>query len=225
MDTSITRTLNGWGAHHAWLADLARLAARDAVFVVVLVAAATFLAAGRWASPEGRRGAVAATAAMALALLAGVVLSGVVDRARPFVTHPSIQLLMAHGRDAGFPSDHATAAFAIAVALLLRHRGAGVVALTFAVLVSVARVTVGEHYPSDVLGGAVLGAATALGFFLASWIRRPLDAFADWAGATYDRLLQGRRPDDGAPARSGRSVAATGGAQTRAGARPSTTLR
>lgn len=188
MDTSIARTLNGWGARDAWLGDFAKVVSQHAVFLVVLVAAAAFLAAGRYASASGRRGAVSAAAALGLALLVGKVVSGVVDRSRPFVDHPSIHLLISHGRDAGFPSDHATGAFAIAVALLLRHRLAGSVALALAALVAAARVVVGAHYPTDVLGGALLGGLAALALF-APLPRRALDAMAAHAAQLYERLL------------------------------------
>ena len=197
MDHSIARTLNGWGYHHAWFGDLAKFFAKDAVFLVVGVAVVAFLAAGRYASPDARRGAVSAAFALVLGLLAAKLLSGAVDRSRPFVEHHDIHLLVHHAKDAGFPSDHATGAFAIAVALLLRHRLAGAIALLLAVGVAIARVVVGAHYPTDVLGGAVLGAAVALVLFLPP-LRRHLDALADWASGVYERAIGprfGSRPN------------------------------
>jgi undecaprenyl-diphosphatase len=129
---------------------------------------------------------------MLLALGVGQLVSGLVDRSRPFVDHPGqVHLLIAHARDAGFPSDHATGSFAIATALLMRHRRAGLVALVLAIAVSVARVAVGAHYPTDVLGGAALGALAAAAI-VATPVRRLTDRIALLAGAVYDRLL--RRP-------------------------------
>lgn len=197
MDTSIAETLNGWGYRHAWFGDLAKFLAQDAVFLVVAVAVVAFLAAGRYASPAARRGAVSAAFALALALLAAKLLSGVVDRDRPFVAHHDIRLLIHHAKDAGFPSDHATGAFAIANALLLRNRLAGTIAVLLAALVAVARVVVGAHYPTDVLGGAALGALIALVLYLPVF-RRGTDALADWAAGVYERLIGprfGSRPN------------------------------
>lgn len=193
MDTSIAKTLNGWGYRHAWFADIAKFFAKDAVFLVVLVAVAAFLAFGRHASIEARRGAVSAAFALAIGLIVAHFLAGAVDRARPFVAHPEIHRLISHGRDAGFPSDHATGAFAIAVALLLRTRLAGGIALLLAVLIAIARVVVGVHYPSDVIGGAAIGGAIALVLY-APPLRRPLDALADWASGVYSRLLPASAP-------------------------------
>jgi undecaprenyl-diphosphatase len=97
-------------------------------------------------------------------------------------------LFIARSADSSFPSDHATAAFAIAVALLLRHRKAGWLALGMAVVLSVARVAVGTHYPSDVVAGAAVGTLAALVLWHPS-VRMPLHRLAEWAGTLYDGLV------------------------------------
>jgi undecaprenyl-diphosphatase len=124
------------------------------------------------------------------------VISELVDRARPFVADPhGVHLFSSHAADPGFPSDHATAAFAVAVAILLRKRGWGVAALVAAAILSVGRVALGFHYPSDVLAGAALGAAAALTFW-SPILRGRVDAFADFLGSAVDRLFSrvARRP-------------------------------
>ena len=115
------------------------------------------------------------------------------DRPRPYEAHPGdAHLLLAPSPDPSFPSDHASAAYAIAIAILLRHRKAGILALILATLVAVSRVALGTHYPTDVLGGAALGALAALVLW-APPIRRPLHRLADWAGALYDRIINSLR--------------------------------
>jgi undecaprenyl-diphosphatase len=86
--------------------------------------------------------------------------------------------LVPHGADASFPSDHATAAFAIATAIWLRWRLAGAVSLVLAAALAVARVAVGVHYPGDVVAGAILGTGAAVALW---WppLRRGTDAVAD----------------------------------------------
>ncbi len=76
------------------------------------------------------------------------------------------------------------------VTIWLRHRRAGWLALGLATLVSVSRVAVGTHYPTDVLGGAVLGTLAAVVLWLPP-IRRLLHDLADWAGSLYERAAQG----------------------------------
>jgi undecaprenyl-diphosphatase len=112
-----------------------------------------------------------------------------VARPRPYLTHPDAHLFIPRSHDFSFPSDHATAGFAIAVALLLRHRNAGLLALGMAVIMSLARVVVGTHYPSDVLAGAAVGTAAALVFWH-PWVREPLHRAAEWSGSLYERATR-----------------------------------
>jgi len=58
-----------------------------------------------------------------------------------------------------FPSDHAAVWFGLATVIAMVRPRLGVAALALALLSSIGRVYLGFHYPSDVLGGAGLGAA------------------------------------------------------------------
>lgn len=62
---------------------------------------------------------------------------------------------------ASFPSGHATSVFAAAVALSFIFPGARLLWFVLAFVIGASRVVVGAHYPSDVVGGAALGAAAA----------------------------------------------------------------
>jgi undecaprenyl-diphosphatase len=188
LDLSTYEQLNGYAARHDWLEDLLRFFALDGQVVFVALLAALFLARGKYRSRNGRHGVVAAGLSAALALVVAQVIAHAWDRPRPYVAHPhDSHLLIGASPDPSFPSDHATAAFAIAVAIGLRHRTAGLVTLALALLVSVGRVAVGTHYPSDVVGGAILGTLAALVFWIPP-IRGRLHRLADWMGRLYERL-------------------------------------
>ncbi len=61
-----------------------------------------------------------------------------------------------------FPSDHATLFFCIAMILFFISRKVGVFALLHALfVVSLPRIYFGLHYPTDILGGMVIGAGFA----------------------------------------------------------------
>jgi undecaprenyl-diphosphatase len=61
-----------------------------------------------------------------------------------------------------FPSDHAALFFALATSIFFVSRGAGILALSHAfVVVSLPRVYMGFHYPTDILAGAVIGVGSA----------------------------------------------------------------
>jgi undecaprenyl-diphosphatase len=189
MDFSLARTLNSWAYRHDLVSDWARFFARDGVWLLVGLVVVTFLLAGHVLSLEARGGAALAGFGMLLALAIGQVISGAVDRSRPFVDHPGrVHLLMAHSRDPGFPSDHATGAFAIAFGLLAADRRIGRVALLLAAAIAISRIAVGAHYPTDVLAGAALGGVAVLVIF-ATPLRRLTDGVAAIAGAAYDRAL------------------------------------
>lgn len=197
MDFTLYKALNGFAAHHDAFEDPLRFFAQDAQFFFVALLAALFLATGKWRSVNARHGVVAAGFSALLALGIAHVIAEVWDRARPYDAHPgAAHLFIAPSGDPSFPSDHATAAFAIAVSIWLRNRKAGWLALALATILAVARVAVGVHYPTDVVGGALLGTAAALILWLPP-IRRPLHAFAEWAGSVYERAMDrllGRSP-------------------------------
>ena len=83
---------------------------------------------------------------------------------RPFTELPT-NLLFYQPTDPSFPSHSAAVIFAIAVAILLADRKAGIFLLFLAFLVGFARIYVGIHYPLDILGGVAIGALSALLIF------------------------------------------------------------
>jgi undecaprenyl-diphosphatase len=189
VDWSVLHALNDFLYRHDAVEDplLFYVNVSEALFVATL--AVVFLAARGARHAAWRRASVAAVLSAGLALLVGKVISELVDRARPFVADPGgVHLFSHHAADASFPSDHATAAFAVATAIVLRKRGWGIFALVAATVLSVGRVALGIHYPSDVLAGAALGAAAALALWFGP-IRARVDALADFLGGYWDRAL------------------------------------
>ena len=189
LDFDVYEQLNGLADRHRALADGFRFFGQDGQVVFLVLLASLFFARGKWRSRNGRHGVAAAGFSALLALGVAQLIGSLWDRPRPYEAHPGdAHLLLAPSPDPSFPSDHATAAYAIAVAILLRHRKGGVLALVLATLVALSRVALGTHYPTDILGGAALGAIAAL-LLWAPPIRRPLHRLADWTGALYDRSI------------------------------------
>jgi undecaprenyl-diphosphatase len=189
VDSELLHTLNGFFLRHDVVEDtvVAYVNAAELLFLGALLVAFSLVPGAR--RRGARRAVVAAGLSADLALGIAHLISHAVDRPRPFVVDPSgVHTFARHAADPGFPSDHATAAFAVAVAILLRDRRWGAVALMFACVLAVGRVAMGLHYPSDVLGGAALGAACAL-LLWAAPVRRLLNRLADIAGRLLDAIV------------------------------------
>jgi undecaprenyl-diphosphatase len=112
---------------------------------------------------------VSGLASAGLGLFLAQIISHIWVRERPFVAHPSQTILLgAPSSEPSFPSDHAVAAFAIALSVLfVGGRLAGALFLSGALAVGITRVFVGLHYPGDVAGGALVALAAALIVFFA----------------------------------------------------------
>ena len=95
--------------------------------------------------------------------LSSFVVKPLVDRLRPCHVLEHVRLLVGCGGGKSFTSSHATNNFAMAVLVMHFWPKAKWYLLVWAALVSFSRVYVGVHYPSDILGGAILGAAIAAG--------------------------------------------------------------
>jgi undecaprenyl-diphosphatase len=161
LDFSLERHANVFAVHHDGIEDVARAYAgvSEALFLALVagVVAVGLLGRKRRLVTTG----LLALAATGAALLVAHVVSILVDRPRPFVAHPVIHPFLAHAADASFPSDHATAAFAIAGVLYLRGGVRWLPVLIAAVALAVSRVLIGLHYPGDVLAGALIGSLAA----------------------------------------------------------------
>jgi undecaprenyl-diphosphatase len=163
LDFQVEQWINGPAGHTPVLDQVMIGAALAAEWVFVAVVVVWF-AYGWWRrSAPDREGALAALLAAAVGLGINRVISMAWARPRPFIAHSGlVHLLVTHSADPSFPSDHAVGAVAVAAVLVGYHRRWGIAALVFAALVCYARVYVGDHYPSDVLAGAAIGAVLAV---------------------------------------------------------------
>lgn len=85
-------------------------------------------------------------------------------RDRPFAVH-DVNLLLPHIESNSFPSDHAAAAFAIAIMFYLFSKRIGFTYIGFAALVSFSRIWTGKHYPTDVIAGILLGVVLSVSLY------------------------------------------------------------
>jgi undecaprenyl-diphosphatase len=159
LDVLVTQWINGLAGRNGLSDQIMILVSSLGVPLLVLAVAAQW-----WAKsdrPHTRHVLVAAGLSFLLGLGLNQIILLFVHRMRPYdagITH----LLIEHSADPSFPSDHATATFAIAATLLVHGmRRRGLAFLLAAFLVTLSRVYIGTHYASDVLGGALTGIVAA----------------------------------------------------------------
>ena len=88
-------------------------------------------------------------------------------RPRPFVSYQVQQLFSENGWS--FPSGHSAFFFAMATAIYLYNKKWGIGFFFAAVLMNISRIIAGVHYPSDILGGAIVGIAVGyIVFYIAA---------------------------------------------------------
>lgn len=170
------------GAVHAWLqpldesvaCGLSLRAETSPPLLVAIMQGISRLGGGvpRWAlalvltawlwRAAGRRPALLLVGTAVVANLASSLLKTVFERPRPdLIPH------LDHVSSWSYPSGHATSVTAIALGFALLappawRRAAGWGAAAAILLTALSRVMLGVHWPSDVLGGILLGAGTAL---------------------------------------------------------------
>lgn len=145
-------------------------------------AAAIVLAVVLLISKKTRRAGIAVGIALVLDfLIVNIILKYSVNRARPWIEWEEIvDFYKAAGvrkpSDSSFPSGHAAACMAAAVVVTFRYKWKGLIAIAVALLVAVSRIYLCLHYPSDVLGGILIGAACGVaGHFIARAIEKRYD--------------------------------------------------
>lgn len=115
--------------------------------------------------PRTRRWGSALAAALCLdAIICNILLKPMVCRIRPCDVNQTVQLIIARPADYSFPSGHTAASFAAVAALYF----AGAkkwwkITLPLAILMAFSRMYLYVHYPTDVLGGMIVGRAA--GYF------------------------------------------------------------
>ena len=130
-----------------------------------LVCVLIFIFGGQY----GKKVAIIGLLALFLSSAAILALKYIVAEPRPFLVLSHVHLLTTEN-DYSFPSGHATASFAGAVAIgkkysfIIKGKTHKLIypLLAFAAIIGFSRVYVGVHYPLDVIFGAVIGTIFAL---------------------------------------------------------------
>lgn len=168
FDLFLFHLLNNWSRTY-WLLDWAMIFfAQYAAYLMVIAAAFFFLLLG---SEWKKQAYYFAVVSLSLLLSSGIITAAIryfYHRARPFAALNLVPLFIKD--EWSFPSGHASFFFALSFAVLFFNKKLGWWLWGLSVLMGIARVYAGVHYPSDILGGAAIGMLSVL---FVVWILEP----------------------------------------------------
>ena len=173
FDNRLYSWLHGLIGHSVYF-DAAVVFTAEYLPVLLCIASAAFV----YYSKSSRSSKInLSVAALCSAVVARYVVTALVrllvHRARPFTSPKAFSLFVTSG--SSFPSAHATVLFALGTVLFYYNKKAGCIFYGVSLLVCVARVIAGVHFPSDIIAGIVVGITTAsLVLFSMPFIKMPL---------------------------------------------------
>ena len=161
------------GIHQEWLTEILRffttIGESGLVWIVIAIVLTCI--------PKTRKCGLTMIIAMAITYLVGnLFLKNVIARPRPCAVDPGVTLKIPFPSEYSFPSGHTSNGFAGAVTIFSYYRKAGILSLLVAAIIAFSRLYFFVHYPTDILGGMVLGTLDAL---LAVYLVKRLEDRAD----------------------------------------------
>lgn len=114
-----------------------------------------------------KTGFVVITALLLMLITNNLILKNLIMRDRPCWIDPTVELLVKCPDSYSFPSGHTASSFAAAVSILLYHKKGGILAVLFAAVIAFSRMYLFVHFPTDILGGIMIGSMIAIA---ARWI-------------------------------------------------------
>jgi undecaprenyl-diphosphatase len=167
LDWTLFRLCNDLAGRSPWLDNTIRFLMNDYALTTALVLAAFglwFSGSSTSAREHNQRAVLSAVASMFLGNLVVKGLNIAFYRFRPFAFN-EVNVLFYYPSDSSFPSNAAFVGFAIATSVWLYNRRVGLALYVLASLLGLSRVCGGVHYPSDILGGMLIGMSVA--YFIA----------------------------------------------------------
>ena len=90
------------------------------------------------------------------------IIKNIVKRKRPFYGDDDKELLISRPITYSLPSGHTASSFAVATVFIKTDNAASLEIMLLACLIAFSRIYLGVHYPSDVIGGGIIGTLCGL---------------------------------------------------------------
>ena len=156
--------------------DISMKITSHSIYPVMVIAPSSLLLTGYLKDDKiMMRNGVKTGAAIGLSILLTTGLKYGINRTRPYTQYPNEIVKRVDTGPYSFPSGHTSTAFATATALTLSTKKwyVAVPSYAYACAVGYSRMRLGVHFPSDVLGGMVVGIGSSLLVFqIDKWIQK-----------------------------------------------------
>ncbi len=106
-------------------------------------------------------------------ILGNLILKNAFARPRPYMVDESVTLLVPALKSFSFPSGHTMNGFTAATAIFFNNKKLGIPALILAATIAFSRMYLFMHYPTDILGGILVGVSMA---FLVNFVMQKVIA-------------------------------------------------
>lgn len=169
MELQILHMIQGW--HRDWLSDIMIFFSTIGNGGICWIAVCLVLLL----VPRTRKCGIVMAVSMLLTMIVGnEIIKKVVARPRPCAVDRGVTLLIPFPSQYSFPSGHTSNSFSAAVSIFLFYRKPGIIALVVAGIIAFSRMYLFVHYPTDILGGILLGTLDAILVFgcLRKWENR-----------------------------------------------------
>lgn len=173
IDLRILKAINK-NEHPAWDKTM-RLTSHSVYPAMILVPGSLYMSGYLNDDKIRMRNGARAGVSLGLNLLLTTGLKYAINRPRPFAKYPDDITRRVNASHFSFPSGHTSTAFAMATALTLSEKKwyVAVPSYLYACGVAYSRMRLGVHFPSDILGGIVIGIGSTLLVWQADkWIQR-----------------------------------------------------
>jgi undecaprenyl-diphosphatase len=156
MDLRLFRLINQLSGHFSPIDKFMILISNRIRYVYVLILLFTAIK-----NRANKRIAVETGGSILLSLLLHMLIKMFFYKPRPFKKR-RVGILIPSKMDSTFPSKHTLLSFAASTSVFMLHRSLGTIMYVMSLLTGLSRIWVGHHYPSDIIGSAVLGSITSL---------------------------------------------------------------